>query len=394
MLQVVLKPGREKTLQRRHPWLFSGAILHADKNIQPGETVRIISQKGETLALGAYSPHSQIRIRVWTFDPAERIDKYFFRHRLEQAYTLRRDLISTIDTAMRLVNSESDGLPGLIVDRYSDFLVCQFLSAGVEFYKQEILDQLEIVFEPAGIYERSDTEVRNKEGLKPCTGLLRGIEPPEVIRVEQDGIRLLVDIRHGHKTGAYLDQCDNRKIVERYSKHAEVLNCFAYTGGFTLAALRGGASKVINLELSADAIAMLIKNVELNGYDTARLENIQGDVFDVLRQFRDTGKRFDLIILDPPKFIHSAQHLQKGCRGYKDINLLAMKLLKERGILITFSCSGLLPAGLFQKIVADAAMDAGRHAKVINVLGQSVDHPVALNFPEGGYLKGLVCYLL
>ena len=306
---------------------------------------------------------------------------------------MRNRIIRDNISAMRLVNAESDGLPGLIIDKYADFLVCQFLSAGAEYFKQEIIDQIRLLLEPAGIFERSDTNSRKKEGLAENVGLLYGSEPPESITVEQNGIRFFANIRHGHKTGMYLDQSANLKVIQRYTRSADVLNCFAYTGAFALAALCGGAARVTNIESSADAIAMIYRNTDLNGYDVSRFVNVQGDAFQILREYRENGRRFDLIVLDPPKFIHSSQQLQRGCRGYKDINLLAMKLLKESGILITFSCSGHLAPELFQKVIADAALDAGRSASIISVLGQPADHPVALNFPEGRYLKGLVCYL-
>jgi len=394
MKKVILKPGREKSLLRRHPWVFSGAILHDIDQAGPGETVRLVTEKGEFLAYGAYSPHSQIRIRTWTFNQDEIVDDIFFRRRIERAMVMRRRLIeSNTTTAYRLINAESDGLPGLIVDKYADYIVCQFLSSGAEFFKQPIVNQLRSLIEPAGIFERSDTEARKKEGLAITTGPLYGNEPPETIIVEQSGIRFLVNIRQGHKTGMYLDQRENRNVILKNAKDAKVLNCFAYTGAFTMAALCGGAERVINIESSADIINMIVKNTELNGYDVSRLVNIQGDAFQVLREYRDRGERFDLVVLDPPKFIHSAQQLQRGCRGYKDINMVAMKLLNKNGQLVTFSCSGHLSPELFQKVIADAALDAGRSASIVSVLGQPPDHPVALNFPEGGYLKGLVCYM-
>ena len=393
MKKVILKSGREKSVLRRHPWVFSGAIDKGDAQIKPGETIGVVSHNGKRLALAAYSPHSQIRARIWTFNPDEKINKDFFRERLEQAMTMRNRCLAGNPSTLRLVNAESDGLPGLIVDRYDNYLVCQFLSAGVEYFKQEILEQLRLLLDPVGIFERSDTDSRQKEGLSASTGLLYGDEPPEAITIEQEGIKILVDIRQGHKTGMYLDQRENHNIVRQYALRASVLNCFAYTGAFSLAALNGSAAKVTNIESSAHAIEMIQKNTELNGYPVNSMINVQGDVFLILREYRDAGARFDLVILDPPKFIHSAQQLQRGCRGYKDINLLAMKLLNKNGVLITFSCSGHLPPELFQKIVADAALDAGRNARIVKVLGQPVDHPVALNFPEGSYLKGLVCYL-
>ena len=393
MHKVVLKTGREKTVLRRHPWLFPGALQDVKKGIESGATVNIVTSGGEILAKGAYSPDSQIRVRIWTFDPAEEINAAFFRQRISSAINLRKTFISAEDNACRLINAESDGLPGVIVDRYADFLVCQFLSAGADRFRQDIVRQLQEIISPAGIYERSDVEIRKKEGLKLQAGIIIGNEPPELIQVTQGGIDFLVDVRQGHKTGMYLDQHDNRYIVQHLAQDREILNCFAYTGSFALAAVRGGAAKVTNIESSADAISMIVKQAGLNNLDAGKLENVQGDVFAVLRQYREAGRKFDLVILDPPKFVSSADQLKRGCRGYKDINLLAMKLLRENGLLVTFSCSGHLSPELFQKIVADAAVDAVREVRIIASLGQPADHPVALNFPEGRYLKGLICYL-
>lgn len=392
MHKVILKPGREKTLLRRHPWLFSGALREVKREIANGATVAVVSNNGEILAKGAWSPHSQIRVRLWTFDPAEEVDAGFFIRRISNAIDLRKAFIPLEDNAFRIINAEADGLPGLIVDRYADYLVCQFLSAGTEYFKQEIIQQLWQILSPAGIYERSDVEIREKEGLLQKSGVLAGAEPPESITVSQGGIRFLVDVRKGHKTGMYLDQRDNRPLVQHLAGGREVLNCFAYSGGFALAAVRGGAAKVTNIESSADAIDMIVQQADLNRMPADKFENVQGDVFAVLRQYREAGRTFDMIILDPPKFVSSAQQLKRGCRGYKDINWLALQLLKPHGVLVTFSCSGHLAPELFQKIVADAAVDARRDARIIASLGQPADHPVALHFPEGRYLKGLVCY--
>ena len=390
--KIILKPEREKSLLRRHPWIFSGAIAKAEENLKIGETVDVFSVSGDWLARGVYSPHSQIRIRIWTFDPAEEINPAFFGNRLQRAFHLREQLFADRSaTAYRIVNSESDGLPGLIVDRYGDFLVCQFLSAGVEFWKAEIVMQLQQLIPCTGIYERSDLEIRNKEGLKPIKGVLWGEAPPELIEISEGELRFLVDVQNGHKTGFYLDQRENRMAITEFSKDKNVLNCFAYTGGFGLWALHGGAEHVINIESSAALLELAQKNIKLNEFNSDKIENIEGDVFQLLRQFRNEGRKFELIILDPPKFAESASQVQKASRGYKDINLLAFKLLKPDGVLFTFSCSGHISPELFQKIVADAALDAGRDAQVIRYLSQAADHPIALNFPEGRYLKGLVC---
>jgi 23S rRNA (cytosine1962-C5)-methyltransferase len=367
-------------------------IAKAEENLKIGETVDVFSVSGNWLARGAYSPHSQIRVRIWTFDPAEEINPAFFGNRLQRALHLREQLFAERSvTAYRIVNSESDGFPGLIVDRYSDFLICQLLSAGEGFWKAEIVTQLQHIFSCAGIYERSDLEIRNKEGLKPTKSVLWGELPPKLITISEGELCFLADVQNGHKTGFYLDQRENRIAVTEFSKGKHVLNCFAYTGGFALWVLKGGAEHVVNIESSAALLELAQKNIGLNGIDSTKIENIEGDVFQLLRKFSDEGREFDLIILDPPKFAESASQVQKASRGYKDINLLTFKLLKSGGILFTFSCSGHIFPELFQKIVADAALNAGRDAQVIRYLSRAADHPITLNFPEGRYLKGLVC---
>jgi len=377
-------------VNRRHPWIFSGAIKEVKGNPAAGRTVDILDAGGTWIASGAYSPHSQIRVRIWSFLQDEAIGPEFFRERLEQAISLRKDLLEGKETtACRLVNAESDGLPGLITDRYGDFVVCQFLSAGAEFFKGEIVNSLAGITRARGIYERSDTDSRTLEGLEPRSGTILGEEPPELIEINEHGLHFLVDIRKGHKTGFYLDQRENRLAVAGFSRDAEVLNCFSYTGGFALAAIKGGAARVTNVESSPEALAIGLRNAEINNMDQKFL-CLEDDVFMVLRGMRDADRKFDLIILDPPKFAASAKQVPRASRGYKDINLLAFKLLKPGGTLFTFSCSGHVPPDLFQKIVADAALDAGREARIIRYLSQSSDHPVALVFPEGHYLKGLI----
>jgi 23S rRNA (cytosine1962-C5)-methyltransferase len=300
-------------------------------------------------------------------------------------------MIENRSSAFRLVNAESDGLPGLIVDRYADYLVCQFHSAGVDHWKTEIVQQLVELLPVSGIYERSEGGGRTKEGLDPANGTLWGQRPPDWIEVREGPMRFLVDVRRGHKTGMYLDQRENRALVAGFSKGTEVLNCFAYTGGFGLHALRDGAVHLVNVDTSSDALATLLRQVELNGLDVNAVENINADVFQTLRSFRDARRRFDLVILDPPKFAGSGRQVDQAARGYKDINLLAFKLIRPGGTLFTFSCSGHVKAALFQKITADAAVDAGREAQILQHLEQPPDHAVSLNFPEGAYLKGLIC---
>jgi 23S rRNA (cytosine1962-C5)-methyltransferase len=385
---VILKKGREKNLLQRHPWVFSGAIERVEGAPGVGETVTVCSFDCKPLAQAAWSPQSQISLRVWSFNPDTVIDADFFRTKLKNAFSARWKINSN---AVRLVAAESDGLPGLIVDRYGDWIVCQFLSAGSEHWKDTIVELLQELFPGTPVYERSDVSVREKEGLPSRCGVLSGAEPPQQVEINENGMRLLVDIKAGHKTGYYLDQRDSRLAVRLWAEGRDVLNCFSYTGGFGVAALLGGAKHVIQIDSSGPALEIAKQNAALNGLDPAASEYLEGDVFKELRRFRDSRRDFDLIVLDPPKFVESRGQLEKGARGYKDINLLAFKLLRPGGLLFTFSCSGHMEMPLFQKIVADSALDAGRNAQVLAVLNQSPDHPVALNFPEGAYLKGLLC---
>ncbi len=388
---MILNPSREKSLVQRHPWVFSGAVQKLRGKPGQGETIEILSSEGAWLARGAYSPESQIRARVWTFDPDETIGSGFFRNRLAASIGARRVMGLEKTNAVRLVNSESDGLPGVIVDRYAEYLVCQFLTAGAELWKDTIVSELQDLSPCRGIFERSDSDVRFKEGLSPAAGRIAGEEPPGAVEVEENGCRYLVDIRQGHKTGFYLDQRDNRAFLAGYAEGREVLNCFSYTGGFAIAALKAGAGRTTNIDSSRGALELASRNAALNGFGAEAMENTEADVFTLLRRYRDSRKSFDIIVLDPPKFAESRSQIARASRGYKDINLLALKLLRPGGILFTFSCSGLMERDLFQKIVADAALDAGREARILRWLTQSPDHPASLNFPEASYLKGLVC---
>ncbi len=389
MESVILYPGREKSLLRQHPWVFTGAIRTITGNPGLGETVVVQGAKGEYLGLGSYSPHSQIAVRLWTTVPNRVIDREFLAQRLDQALAGRAGMGDL--SALRLVNAESDLLPGFVVDRYGDFLVCHFLTAGAEFWKADLIELLAERVPVKGIYERSDVEVRVKEGLPLRAGVLAGIEPPPLIEIQEGGVRFLVDLCQGHKTGFYLDQRINRALLGQYSADKEVLNCFSYTGGFGVWALKGGATHLTNIDTSAIALDLAAQNLALNGFAPEQTDNMVGDVFTVLRLFRDSRRQFDLIVLDPPKFAESRGQVERAARGYKDINLLAFKLLRPGGFLFTFSCSGLVEPQLFQKIVADSALDAHREAQILQRLSQSPDHPVALPFPEGEYLKGFIC---
>lgn len=392
MPTVLLKPGREKSLLRRHPWIFSGAVQQVTDDPAPGETVDLLSSKWQLLARASYSPNSQIRARVWTFED-EPVDREFFRKRIRSAIDARQTLkIESQSSAVRLIYAESDGIPGLIVDRYNDVLVLQALTAGSEFWKETLAD---LLLEETGlstIYERSDADVRELEGLQPNTGLLRGDLSSFVLPIIEHNLKFNINLQSGHKTGSYLDQRENRLRVRELAKDKDVLDCFCYTGGFTVNALAGGATSVLSVDSSADALALCKENIALNQLDASRQTSLEGDVFQLLRKFRDEDRSFDMIILDPPKFAPTAAQAERAARGYKDINLLAFKLLRPGGLLVTFSCSGGVDADLFQKIVAGSALDAGVEAQIVEHLFQAADHPVSLHFPEGTYLKGLICY--
>ncbi len=395
MKAIHLKRGRERSVNRRHPWIFSGAVERVDGNPQSGETVDVLDHTGAWLARGAYSPHSSIRVRIWTWDADEAIDKVFFEQRIEAAINARRGLRDEPEVnAYREIHAESDELPGLIVDRYADVRVVQFLTTGVEFWREPILSILASIGKCRTIYERSDSEVRMKEGLPQRALHVSGDEADEEILIREYGLQFHVDVRQGQKTGFYLDQRENRKIVRSLVNGKEVLDCFCYTGGFTLAALVGNAKHVASIDSSANALALARRNVDLNGSYSDRCEWIQGDVFTVLRTLRDHDSSFEVIVLDPPRFAPTASTKERAARAYKDINLLAFKLLRKSGALITFSCSGGVSPMLFEQIVAGAALDAGVTAKIVGWLSQPQDHPVALHFPEGRYLKGLVCRLV
>lgn len=390
MKQVILKQGRERSLIRKHPWIFSGAIQKVKGSPGSGETVEVLAADGLLLGRGAWSPQSQMSVRMWSFIDEE-IGPEFFRKKVTEAIGLRRPpVLGAGTTGMRLIHSESDNLPGFTVDQYGDYLVCQVTTAGAEAWKETLVSALRELISCKGIYERSDISVRKKEGLVETTGLLWGEEPPEQIEIMEDGRKYLVNIRSGHKTGFYLDQRDNRSLVESCSRDRDTLDCFSYTGGFAVAALTGGAKKVTLLDSSGPALVQAGLNIGLNGIDTGRYDILEADVFQTLRRFRNENRRFDLIVLDPPKFIESRNQVDKGARAYKDINMIAIQLLNPGGLLFTFSCSGHMEDLLFQKIVADAALDAGRDLKILRWLAQAPDHPVISGFPEGKYLKGLM----
>ena len=401
MKSLHLKAGRDKSVKRRHPWIFSGAVERVDGEPANGETLLVKSAGGQPIAVAAWSPLSQICARIWSFDCSVFIDEKFFREKLRQAVALRASLPASHHTnALRLVHGESDGLPGLVVDRYADVLVAQFLSAGAEHWREAILDALAEATGCEAIYERSDAEVRHLEGLAPRAGWARtaGAESPAVrgdraatrCPIVEHGLNFRVDVEAGQKTGFFLDQRDNRQRVRALAQGREVLDAFCYTGGFSIAALAGGAKRVTAVDSSAAALEIAKANLNANSLDFSKIGFEQADVFAYQRLLRDRGQSFDLVVLDPPKFAPTAAQVKNAARAYKDINLMALKLLAPGGLLATFSCSGGVSAELFQSIVAGAAADAGVDAKIIERFGAAADHPVALSFPEGDYLKGLL----
>ncbi len=393
MKRIVLKKGRERSVARRHPWVFSGAIDGETPEIASGETVEVAAYDGSPLGYGSWSPSSQIRVRMLSFDAAKVPDEAFVASRVAAAVGRRADFFANAYTnAVRLVNAESDGLPGVVADYYAGWVVCQFTSAGAEFWKKTVAAAL-MKFAPfcQGVAERADAEVRAKEGLAlGGFSVLEGAEPPELVEISEGPCKFLVDTRKGHKTGFYLDQRDARLAVGSLANGAEVLNCFSYTGGFGIFARQCGAASVTQVDVSGEALELAKKNESLAHLCGTKMEYVEEDVFKFLRKCRDGRREFDMIILDPPKFAESRSQLMKAARGYKDINLLAMKLLRPNGILATFSCSGAMSDELFAKVLAESAEDAGRDFQTIAKTRQGADHPVALSFPEGAYLKGTI----
>jgi 23S rRNA (cytosine1962-C5)-methyltransferase len=434
---LILKQGRDKPVHNHHPWVFSGAIERVKGQPAPGDLVTIANHKGEPLATAYYNAKSQIQARILSWNPDEPIDADFWRGRLRKAIEGRAtmglirirneeeatdddrpqttdhrplttdlpdtDLLNTdsLTTAYRLVNAEADGLPGLIVDRYNDFLVIQCQTLGMDRRREMLTELLVETLSPAGMLERSDVDARGKEGLPPVVETRYGEAPPPELIIRENGFSFLVDVHRGHKTGFYLDQRDNRaaigpqeRLLPRLLAERDVLNVFAYTGAFGVYAAAAGARQITHVDSSVPALETAERNVQLNGFERPDDEYIAGDAFEVLRYFREEGRQFDAVILDPPKFAHSQGQIDRAARGYKDLNWLALRLLRPEGVLATFSCSGLVSVDLFQKIVFGAAVDAGRDVQIARHLGQAADHPVLLSFPESAYLKGLLCRVL
>ena len=394
MKKIILNRGREKSLLRRHPWIFSGAVERIEGSPQPGETVMVTDHSGNFLAWAGYSPASQITGKVWSFDQSETIDGSFFKKRIAAAADLRKALrLDAPEGGCRLIFSEADQLPGVIVDRFRKYLILQLLTAGAEYNRDHIVNALWEVCSPLGIHERSDVSIRRKEQLPGRSGILKGEELPEEIIVKEEDMLFAVDCRKGQKTGFYFDLRSARQVLRRFCEGAELLNCFSYTGAFAVAALKSGARHVLNADSSAPALRQLERNAELNGFSTSSYENRCGDVFELLRALDKEKRKFDVIILDPPKLVDSQRALMSGARAYQDLARHGFKLLKPGGVLFNFSCSGLMTAELFQKITASAALEAGVDARIIAHLEQSPDHPTLLSVPETFYLKGLVTRL-
>src|SRR5574343_1230947 len=392
MSELILKPGKERSVFRRHPWIFAGSVERLEGRARPGDTVLVKDADGRPLARAAWSPNSQIRARVWSFDPEQSIDHAFIKRTVAASVARRQShpVLSQQD-GVRLIHGESDGLPGVIADRYGPVVVIQLTSAGADKWRDAIIAGLVQATGCSAVYERSDSDVRKLEGLEPLSQLVHG-EMPEQLTIVENGVRMEVDVAGGHKTGFYLDQRDNRLLTGQLAAGRDVLNCFCYTGGFSLQALAGGAKSVISIDSSGPALATAARNVALNPQlDASRAEWREDDVFQALRTLKAEGRKFDLIVLDPPKFAPSAAHADRAARAYKDINLLGFRLLNPGGILMTCSCSGGIGLELFQKIVAGAAADAGVEARIIHRLSAAPDHPLGLAVPEGEYLKGLAC---
>lgn len=392
MATVTLKPKRAKPFFYKHPWIYSGAVERVDGDPQDGDVVDVLESEGKFIAKGFYSVRSQIRIRLLTWEPTDQVDEEFLRKRLLEAVELRKNYLKLDEqsTAYRLVYSEGDSLPGLIVDKFDEFFVVQFLCSGMDKHKETILDILQDLLSPRGIFERSDSDVRTKEGLTLTSGVLRGEEPPERLEIKENGLRFYVDIKHGQKTGFYLDQRENRLSALRFADGRKVLDCFCYTGGFSIyAGGLGRAKYVLGIDESERNLELARENASLNG--VREVEFRAGNVFEELRYLRNSGQKFDMIILDPPKFARSKKEVESAKRGYKDINLLAMQCLEPGGILVTCSCSQHIDEAGFESVINSASVDVGRTVQIIERRTQASDHPVLSSCPETRYLKCLIC---
>jgi 23S rRNA (cytosine1962-C5)-methyltransferase len=389
MERVYLKQGRDRPVRNGHPWIFSGAIEVIEGNPRAAGIADVFDSEKHWIARGLFSPGSQIRVRVLTWQKEE-IDRAFFSRRLSQALSIREKLCE-VTNAYRIVNGEGDFLPGLIVDRYNEFLVCQFFTAGMDFLKPLVIDSLSSLLTVKGVFEKSEGRVRDEEGIEPSVGVLAGEPPPETITIEENGFKFLVDVRRGQKTGFFLDQRDNRVFLSTIAREKKILNCFAYSGAFSVYALGGGAKEVVSLDSSRPALELAERNLALNGFEIGGSELLKGDAFTYLKEY---DAAFEIIVLDPPSLARKRGDVEAATGGYKFLNLHALRHVRPGGFLLTFSCSQHLSIELFQKVVFGAAVDAGRKVAVLKRLGQPIDHPVSLHHPEGEYLKGLVLRVL
>jgi 23S rRNA (cytosine1962-C5)-methyltransferase len=390
LLRIILKKGREVPVLRSHPWIFSGAIEGIDGDPDPAGVADVFDWEQHWIARGLFSPQSQIRVRVLTWRKEE-IDGAFFSRRLSQALSLRESILSGVTNAYRIVNGEGDLLPGLIVDRYNEYIVCQFFTAGMNSFKPLIVDSLSSLLTAKGIFEKSEGRVRDEEGIEPSIGVLAGEPPPELIAIEENGFKFVIDLRRGQKSGFFLDQRDNRAFLSTIARGKKILDCFSYSGAFSIYALGGGAKEVVSLDSSRPALELAERNLALNGFETGGSELIKGDAFTYLKQ---CDAAFDIIVLDPPSLARKRSDLDGATGGYKFLNLHALRHVRPGGFLLTFSCSQHLSIDLFQKVVFGAAVDAERKVTILKRLGQPIDHPVSLHHPEGEYLKGLVLRVL
>jgi len=396
MIDVILKKGKEKAVQHKHPWVFSGAIEKVKGKPANGDIVRLLNAKGEFMAYGFYNDQSRVALRLLEWDEAITIDEAWWRRKIGIAVAARKYILQPgITDTCRLIFSESDYLPGLIVDKYADHLSLQILTSGIENIKPIIIDELQKLLNPISIFDKSDASSREHEGLQPSAGgLLAGNQPPELVEVIENGIRYGINIAEGQKSGFYCDQRDNRRVLAEYAKDKHVLDCFCYTGGFTLNTFKQGAKSVTSVDSSALAIETLKSNLVLNGFAGKDHRSVQSDVNKQLRKFREDGETFDIVILDPPKYAPSRSALDRASRAYKDLNRLGMLILKPGGLLATYSCSGAMDMTTFKQIIAWAALDAGKQVQFIHQFCQPGDHPVSATFPEGEYLKGLLCRVI
>ncbi|MBS1533015.1 MAG: class I SAM-dependent rRNA methyltransferase [Bacteroidetes bacterium] len=391
MIDVILKKGKEKAVLQRHPWLFSGAVERVKGKPANGDIVRLLNDRGGFMAYGFYNGQSRVALRLLEWDEAVEVNEDWFRRKVAVAVAGRGNILNESTNTCRLVFSEADYLPGLIVDKYADYLAVQVLTSGIENVMPIIIDELQKLLKPEGIFDKSDAGSRAHEGLDTINQVLAGKHPPELVTVIENGLTYGINIAEGQKSGFYCDQRDNRRITAQHAKGKKVLDCFSYTGGFTLNALKNGAASVTSVDSSALAIETLKKNIALNKLDAKKVTTIQSDVNRQLRTFREQGEKFDLIVLDPPKYAPSRSALDKASRAYKDLNRLAMYLLEPGGLLATFSCSGAMDIDTFKQVLAWAALDAGKEVQFIYQFCQPEDHPVRASFPEGEYLKGLLC---